>query len=75
MIGNFVQVPPCDPVLNCVLIAAYSSSFEWLYNYLIVVIVDALMLNRFAVVKRSFIHQCYSRPHKFFLTRLLRRGI
>ena len=63
---NSVQVPPCEPVLICVLMAAYSCSFKWLYNHLIVVIVNALVPNGFAVVKESFIHQCYSRPHKFF---------
>ena len=27
---------------------------------------NALMLNEFAVVEGSFIHQCYAQSHKFF---------
>ena len=28
-------------------------------------LVNTLMLNEFAVVKGSFIHQCHAQPHKF----------
>ena len=36
-----------------------------LNGFTIVMLVNALMLNEFAVVEGSFIHQCYPQPRKF----------
>ena len=44
---------------------AYLCYFEWLYCSLIVMLVNALMLNEFAVVEGSSNHRYYLQPHTF----------